>query len=898
MSKKKERRKGIAREEQQERPAPGIVALHIIFLLLLVTVFLRPLVSGMVSPWSKCAQQLVILAAVLILVIAWMGRGVVSLPRTPLDLSIVALVIFLLISSLRPVNPERTYRELAQFLSYLGLYYLLVITLRKGMDKERARHSMIVLVFLFFWLALFVFFYLGIESWTIAVTIIIALAIISLVWIAALGPRVTFWKGLERLLDKLGERPTALPRWQRYVGIYAAYCFGTFYLLVKGWGPALVPFFILWGVFALIAAGRGRGVLELPAEERGLALLVLVILLVAIFVSGYGIHQSFLGLAKTRELISMYHADDLPTSLKARIEMNNAFSTFVLSTALAGYLVLVIPLAECLAISGVGRGGKALGILTTGICLFCLYLTGSKGGWICFLATQGLLLVLLSATHIRRRWYLFLGGALAITAIFLGLYHFHRNFAPFHILGGAKESLAFRLRYWEGALGIMRDYPVRGVGLDGFGSIMSKYKSAYAEETQKAHNNYLQMGTDTGWGGMLSFVALWILFFRKAWPRAWREGHLLWGKGTYKKTALFGVTCGLAGFCIHSLVDFGLLIAGIATIVWVFLAVGITVSETQKSEMRIRVPWVVTFLLFLAVAGLSRRPIRTVLADQAWGRGDALYWVLTSELPRRPPDHLGVIGKRGWLRLTDPFHMEQVVRFSQEQLAEAAEFLRMGKFEDQPPDKQRAILNRLFEERGFYWTQEAIRLFPEAAKYRFRLGEFCGRRSKRYREGSRERTEWVRRMIESLEEASRLDPYMPHYHAYLGRIYWGLEEKEKAIREFELARDAYPTKPVYRAMLGYRYQDLGRKKEAAREYECALALAPTIPRDRQQQRKQFRVWYERSLKGLEELGVVKPGEEFIARGEVNGREYSAKVPDPDFVSKEENSDGNGPEKTE
>ena len=135
MSKKKKRRKEIAREEEKERPTPRIVAVHIIFLLLLVTVFLRPLISGMVSPWSNCAQQLVILAAVLILVIAWMARGVISLPRTPLDLSVAAVVIFLVISSLRPVNPERTYRELAQFLSYLGLYYLLVGTLSKGMDK-------------------------------------------------------------------------------------------------------------------------------------------------------------------------------------------------------------------------------------------------------------------------------------------------------------------------------------------------------------------------------------------------------------------------------------------------------------------------------------------------------------------------------------------------------------------------------------------------------------------------------------------------------------------------------------------------------------------------------------------------------------------------------------------
>jgi len=70
--------------------------------------------------------------------------------------------------------------------------------------------------------------------------------------------------------------------------------------------------------------------------------------------------------------------------------------------------------------------------------------------------------------------------------------------------------------YWRGAIAIARDHPWLGTGPGTFGSIYPKYKIASTEEAQLVHNSYLQMWSDSGVIGFLTFALLWLVALRDA----------------------------------------------------------------------------------------------------------------------------------------------------------------------------------------------------------------------------------------------------------------------------------------------------------------------------------------------------------------------------------------------
>jgi len=75
---------------------------------------------------------------------------------------------------------------------------------------------------------------------------------------------------------------------------------------------------------------------------------------------------------------------------------------------------------------------------------------------------------------------------------------------------GSERSVGDRIYFWEGSLRIIRDYPITGLGWEGFRKIYPRYKPA--EGTQlacHAHNNFLDIAVDSGLLGLGIF--LWLL---------------------------------------------------------------------------------------------------------------------------------------------------------------------------------------------------------------------------------------------------------------------------------------------------------------------------------------------------------------------------------------------------
>jgi len=147
------------------------------------------------------------------------------------------------------------------------------------------------------------------------------------------------------------------------------------------------------------------------------------------------------------------------------------------------------------------------------------------------------------------------------------------------LVGLGTESLSARGDYWRGAIAIARDHPWLGTGPGTFGSIYPKYKIAATEEAQMVHNNFLQMWCDSGVVGFLTFALLWLVAVRDAFQLARQRLY---------DPAAIAVCAALAGWVVHSLIDFDLYIPGVA--MPAFLLLGVLQGLKELPQTRPVIP--------------------------------------------------------------------------------------------------------------------------------------------------------------------------------------------------------------------------------------------------------------------------------------------------------------------
>src|ERR1051326_2862942 len=193
----------------------------------------------------------------------------------------------------------------------------------------------------------------------------------------------------------------------------------------------------------------------------GLALAVLFVCLLAM-------QQHFGGLQETREFAAKYvDATKAPKDLLLRMTSNRVFGPFVYPNALAGFLVLAF--APTLAWIWVrARNWEArvkwLALVFAGAeMLFCLLLTGSRGGVVAFGVMAFTVLWCLVPQDGRRVTRAIAVLVLVLAAVVaLGR---HGGFLHF-----GTKSLEARTDYWRGAIRIIHDPPWVGPGPAPLGS--------------------------------------------------------------------------------------------------------------------------------------------------------------------------------------------------------------------------------------------------------------------------------------------------------------------------------------------------------------------------------------------------------------------------------------------
>ena len=222
-----------------------------------------------------------------------------------------------------------------------------------------------------------------------------------------------------------------------------------------------------------------------------------------------------------------------PIALYA-IAHGRAVGTFILPGELAGYLIVIIPIAYAIAAITKAAALRVLSICVLGIGVIALAMTFSRAGWMGCAAAVAVLAAL------RTRKPAYAAAALAVAAVAIALL-FNAHHDP-------SEDYT-RLSIWPAAIAIIDRFPLFGVGPFDFSRLYAVVRGPDADATAfHAHSLYLTFFAELGLAGALAL----------AWTIVRFTGELRRRLQEAAPPAAFlscAVAAGLAGVAVQGLID-------------------------------------------------------------------------------------------------------------------------------------------------------------------------------------------------------------------------------------------------------------------------------------------------------------------------------------------------------
>ena len=213
------------------------------------------------------------------------------------------------------------------------------------------------------------------------------------------------------------------------------------------------------------------------------------------------------------------------------------------------FLGRCLPFALAWTLSGPWKLRRWLALATGAVCLLAFLLTQSAGG---LLLGLPLSLATLALIHWRRRALLPLVGLTAVgTATFALLAANSPRFA--RLLDFTSGTVRIRLQLWQSTLAMLRDDPLRGLGLDQF---LYAYRDiwilpdAWREPNlSHPHNILFDFWVRLGLAGPLLLIALLVAFWRGALQALRRASR------REEKVLMAGAAGSMVSLVAHGLVD-------------------------------------------------------------------------------------------------------------------------------------------------------------------------------------------------------------------------------------------------------------------------------------------------------------------------------------------------------
>jgi len=259
------------------------------------------------------------------------------------------------------------------------------------------------------------------------------------------------------------------------------------------------------------------------------------IVLCAAIISILAIYQYFSG---CRYMLNYASKENL-----AKFFINNysgqvrAFATFMNPNTLAGYIIMIMPLALTLK--------RKLEWPLLLLLSIALLLTKSLGAFLSLFLGILLYLLLRKGFSIKRAFIIIAAGILGIWIIAA-----RQNMTIEHL---PAFSLTRRLDYWWDTLKIIAAHPLTGVGIGNFNLPLTRY----------AHNSYLQIWAEMGILGPISFLWLTAAILRPCFKK------ILLSPNKILIIPFLSSTI----FLIHNMIDFTFFLPEVSLIWWIILGI-------------------------------------------------------------------------------------------------------------------------------------------------------------------------------------------------------------------------------------------------------------------------------------------------------------------------------------
>jgi len=251
----------------------------------------------------------------------------------------------------------------------------------------------------------------------------------------------------------------------------------------------------------------------------------------------------------------------------------------------AGLMEMLTPFPLVLAATRFTEGNRR--IFVTAIAALMagsIFLSQSRGGMLAFCAQMIMLSVLLvRARQGNWRKPLMLGAFLMLVIgflVWLGGNELTRRLVSIHSEARAELGGGLRLTIDRDCLHMWLKRPILGWGLGTFPIVYPQFRSFYTTFfVNEAHNDYLQLLTETGLAGFSIAVWFLVLVFRKVATKLkdWDETST----GALTVAALLGCV----GILVHSFLDFNLQIPANAAMFYALCAIAAS-QPLQESQRR------------------------------------------------------------------------------------------------------------------------------------------------------------------------------------------------------------------------------------------------------------------------------------------------------------------------
>ncbi len=231
-------------------------------------------------------------------------------------------------------------------------------------------------------------------------------------------------------------------------------------------------------------------------------------------------------------------------------------STWYDPNFLAGFFAFAILVFA--ALLGDKTPDRRLALVVVGIGLLALVLTFSRSGYAGFVIGFGVLALL------RTRHFIAI-GALAVLLVFLFVPRVQER-----VIGirSVDETAQLRIKSWENALTVVRDYPWLGVGYNTYRYVQVRY--GFLDDPAEhaaggSDSSFLTLGVTTGVIGMVAYLFLLAAMLKAAWDTARRAVD------PTLRAASYGVLAGLVALIVHGQFVNGLLYPHLMETQWFLL---------------------------------------------------------------------------------------------------------------------------------------------------------------------------------------------------------------------------------------------------------------------------------------------------------------------------------------